>query len=490
MDINPIMTEWAGVSPALKGALQTAGQTLAQGATPPVDPSLGAAPKITPQIKAGAMPQDAGPAPAASPMRMADSNPVPSLGAPTQPNIHVLGSSPLGTLQGDTDHRQQLMNAPPAVSQISHRIQGTDFGQNHPMLGKILGGVAQGAGMLGDTLANALPGIGREIPGTTLNHNMQLGQANTALTQDETNAGKEAQTRNQNAEAGSREEETAEAPQKANDAHDLSQASAGNLTSETDERDNPHAQYEVHDTQAGPLFLNKTTGQAQHLSVNGMPVGPKIQTKVVQLQIGGKDHQVLVNDTDGTVIKDMGQGGIKPPSVSVNQGTWTLDEDASGKPVMFNSKTGGTREAPAGIQKAGTFAKGEAKTAPMKASLAYANDYLTTGKPTGPGDEALMEKYFDLAKPSTGFRMSQPQQDMLKNSQSWMNSLEGKAHHVTTGTWFTDPQRKEIVGTMNDIGKANGIGAANQANSPKEGDAKVNSSGDKIVYKGGKWGPG
>jgi len=79
-----------------------------------------------------------------------------------------------------------------------------------------------------------------------------------------------------------------------------------------------------------------------------------------------------------------------------------------------------------------------------------------------------MEKYFELAKPSTGFRMSQPQIDMLRNARSWMQSAQGKLFHATNGTWFGDKQRQEIVQTMDDLaaakrGPENGGGGAGAA---------------------------
>jgi len=36
--------------------------------------------------------------------------------------------------------------------------------------------------------------------------------------------------------------------------------------------------------------------------------------------------------------------------------------------------------------------------------------------------------------------MSQPQQDMLRNAQDWMGSLQAKAWHATVGTYFSDKQ--------------------------------------------------
>lgn len=142
-----------------------------------------------------------------------------------------------------------------------------------------------------------------------------------------------------------------------------------------------------------------------------------------------------------------------------NDGTWSIQEDADGKPVEYNSKTGQVRPVAAGgVQKSGTKEKHDAAQekliGPARDALQYATDYAAKGIPTGPGDEALMEKFFELAKPSTGFRMSQPQIDMLKNAQGWMNGIEAKLHHLTTGTWFSDKLRSQIVGTMQDIANA------------------------------------
>lgn len=100
-------------------------------------------------------------------------------------------------------------------------------------------------------------------------------------------------------------------------------------------------------------------------------------------------------------------------------------------------------------------AEGSAKAG--EDALNYANTYLKE-EPSGPGDEALMEKFFELAKPSTGFRMSQPQIDMLKNARSWMDSAEAKTRHATDGTWFSQKQRQQIAHTMSDLAGSKGGG--------------------------------
>jgi hypothetical protein len=138
-------------------------------------------------------------------------------------------------------------------------------------------------------------------------------------------------------------------------------------------------------------------------------------------------------------------------------GTWQLAEDKDGKPIFYNSKTGQQKDA-GGIQRSGAQEKKtaaeEKEFGPARAAQQYADDYLANGRFTGSGDEALQEKFFELAKPTTGFRMTQPQIDMLQNSRSWMNSAEAHLRHMATGTWFSDEQRKQIAQTMRDLAAA------------------------------------
>ena len=138
------------------------------------------------------------------------------------------------------------------------------------------------------------------------------------------------------------------------------------------------------------------------------------------------------------------------------QGTWSMVEGPQGQPLQMNTVTGEVRATPEGVQKVGTYAR---TTGPAQEAINYARSYVSGGKPTGPGDEGLMEKFFELAKPSTGFRMTQAQVDMLKNAQSWMGSFEAKARHATTGTWFSTTQRQQIVDTMDALAAAKGVSA-------------------------------
>ena len=144
------------------------------------------------------------------------------------------------------------------------------------------------------------------------------------------------QTRNkyETAETAHTEAETPEVAPNAESTRKLQGAETEHLGAETNALENPQPEYDVHDTAEGPMVVNKKTGVGQHLSVNGLPVGPKVQTRTVQLEIGGKPHQVLINDADGTVIRDIGESGEKPPTVNVNAGNAEMDREATrlGKP--------------------------------------------------------------------------------------------------------------------------------------------------------------
>jgi hypothetical protein len=146
---------------------------------------------------------------------------------------------------------------------------------------------------------------------------------------------------------------------------------------------------------------------------------------------------------------------------SATKGTLEMGE-RNGQTVLFNNKTGAITEAP-GLQKAGTAQKQQAALekdiGPGRDAMNYVNNYMQGGKFDGAHDEAMMEKYFDLAKPSTGFRMSKPQQDMLKQSQSFYDSLKASGRHLLTGTWFSDTQRKQIRNAMQDLATAKEEGA-------------------------------
>ena len=178
---NPILAEIQGLSPEAKGALGMAGHAIAA-SSQPATPAPG---MLLPHPD---MPQ--------SPPSLPPPTPQLVMGPKRGQEVMSNGqATPIGSVMGDTAERSRLLAEKPGVENIAHDVEGSRIGQAHPFLGKLLGGVAEGAGMVGDTLLHAAaPGLERTIPGTEGNYARNLGRADTALTQDENNAEKEAQT--------------------------------------------------------------------------------------------------------------------------------------------------------------------------------------------------------------------------------------------------------------------------------------------------------
>jgi hypothetical protein len=114
-----------------------------------------------------------------------------------------------------------------------------------------------------------------------------------------------------NAETGKTQEETAEMPGKTQSEEGLQGAQTANLQSETAERANPSLQ--IHDTEDGPILVNPKTGDAQHVTLDGQPVGPKLKLTQSQPIMGpdGKPHTYMI-DEKGNKKVDLGVHFEKP----------------------------------------------------------------------------------------------------------------------------------------------------------------------------------
>lgn len=326
-NVNPLMAEYAGISPGLKAAMASAGQA------PPMN-----APAITPQMKTDAQPMDAGPAPELAGIHMPDANPFPQLGSPPSPNV-----SPAikGTLPGDQLERQRLMETGSGESQIMHRIEGSGFGQNHPLLGKILGGAAQGAATLGDIgLSAVAPGIAMNLPGTEYHHQELLRNANHAVTQDEANAGKEAQTANENATAQHTEAETPTVAPLAASRESMEGAQTAHDNAETATL--PQAEADKHSLVAPTIgHLNAESASLAHPKVT--PEQDAYDKAFKELTGKGLSPSQAVEK-----LKE------KPPSINLNagekEGQNFFVPDGQGGTRMIRVKPGDT--VPAGAQSA------------------------------------------------------------------------------------------------------------------------------------------
>jgi hypothetical protein len=395
-------------NPLLDQLAQAQQQTLAPPRIPPPTAPMAAPPTITaPSMGTGQLPQ---------------------MPSPTPP----IATKPLaGTATGDTLIRQKLLQDGPPIDSLYKKISTGDFGQAHPLAGKLLGGLAEIGGKIGDTLANAAPGIGREIPGTTQNYNLHLNRANTALGQDEKIASEEAAQGEQKALTGEHTAQTNEIPitRQREDARESSEEGlrgeqVKNLQSEEAERTSPS--FTVHDTDEGPLLVGKD-GTAQHLTVDGTPVGPKIKLTESQPIMGtdGKPHTYML-DEQGNKKVDLGVHYERPNVTNVNAGD---KADAALKKQVYTAFTPAMDSAERFNVMSRNY-EDAVKTHDQQAmlSLLYNHMGMTMG----------------LQK---GARMTQALIQEAQKSQPWLQGIKAKfdSDGYLTGVTLSPRQMQEMV---------------------------------------------
>ncbi len=134
------------------------------------------------------------------------------------------------------------------------------------------------------------------------------------------------------AQTGHLNEETTEMPGKTQSEEALQGATTGNLKAETAEKQQAldmgpslatayaHRVNEVlrggGDPATDPITQHLADALQGIQKQSNTPPG----TKTVQLEIGGKPHQVLIDERTGQQIRDLGESGEKPPSVNLNLG--------------------------------------------------------------------------------------------------------------------------------------------------------------------------
>jgi hypothetical protein len=142
------------------------------------------------------------PAPAMMPSNSAAGPTAPPITLATQPT-----AQPQQATQPTANEARlaKLQNSKPGLENVYHKITSSDWGQNHPGLGKLAGIAGQIPATAADlamslkglpVLGNSLSSIGQVMPGTTEQHNAQLEKAQGAVTANEANAEKEAQAQN------------------------------------------------------------------------------------------------------------------------------------------------------------------------------------------------------------------------------------------------------------------------------------------------------
>ena len=345
------------------------------------------------------------------PVKVAAPSQAPMIGRPMSPTgvpMYNQGESvpATGTAASPNPHVQELNRLNSTGSGVS-QVQ-----KNHPFGGGVLRGLDVAASI-------AAPRIAQAIPGTTMHHNALVNQQEGLANQDVARGEREAQT-----------QEIQQRPQ-------MQQAVM-------EHQDELEAQKEQ------ARQAQQAAAQQEQQSRLDEQLQQQQDTADQREEVADANRQTTEANADRRFQLHEKNADRRAASAG-SAGTWQIAEDDKGQPMLYNSKTGETKAAPPNFRSKGTFNK---TLAPAEDAKNYAVSYLQSGNFTGPGDEALQEKFFELAKPSTGFRMTQPQIQQLQSGRNWMNSVEGRLYHATHGTWFSDDQRKQIVDTMNQLAAA------------------------------------
>ncbi len=345
-------------------------------------------------------------------------------GGPTAPMVRMPSVQP--NVSGPDEQQQQINHDQAQLQKIHwHQEHPSGTAENHP---GVAGRIAHVLSVAGNIAGNIVaPNVMANIPGTQLGMQEQESGLAKRLNDE---VGDESTNQARNAMTAKTEQETATAPAESASKQALQKAQTENLASETEMGNNPPPQYEIHDTAAGPLFVNKKTGQAQHLSVDGTPIGPKLQTKVVQLEMGGKPHQVLVDDATGVPIKDMGETGEKPPVFNANAGLITLDRESARLAKPYEK---GISDANAQLDKiadARTMINGSAE------AQALGVPKVLTALVSGAG---------------SGVRITQPELNAIAKARGIAGDVQGTLQSWAGKGKLTPEQQKQLTGILDDV---------------------------------------
>lgn len=439
--------------------------------------------------------------------------PLPSMASPAS-----TAPAPKGTLEGDKAARQQSLMAGPGVSSIAHKIEGTQFGQNHPLLGKLAGWGLQIPATIADIVGESASPIIRNalsnVPGTFAHQAATLSGENRRIGEEEKEGQQEAQTGATQAEIPLRQAETTKAqteaaalPGQEAEKQKLEDAQIQNLlhpqakTAFEDWRktnpDAPTSDFFKAEQAAKP---EKDAGLPQQY----MDALAKGDTQTAQ-RIKQTIHDT---STQPKIDVHAGEGG--------EAGTWSLQEDKDGNPVLFNAKTGQTKAPPAGLEKSGTFAKNAKPTADEQRRADLAENLnenlgtlrdIVTRRPElfGPlaGRWAELKQKFgsddpDLATLQTiehQIGMAQISAHGMRSAQgiqaagdSILNHLHSGPHGVIAAIDAAQNSVKTFSGDVENKGKPKGggqnsgpaVGAIENGYRFKGGDPKSQSSWEKV----------
>ena len=124
-------------------------------------------------------------------------------GISIRPTLNTSGS----TLLGQQQKRNQVLASGPGSHQVYGDITGSQFGQNHPLAGKLLGGLAQVGSTIGDIALSAVRSVIPRLASSgssnprhdSAHHGALLGQEDKNINQMQGEQQKTAQTGLENA---------------------------------------------------------------------------------------------------------------------------------------------------------------------------------------------------------------------------------------------------------------------------------------------------
>jgi hypothetical protein len=228
------------------------------------------------------------------------------------------------------------------------------------------------------------------------------------------------------AETALEQEQTAEMPGKTKSEEALQGATAENLQSETEARKNPSL--EIHDTDQGPLLINPKTGAAQHIDLNGQPVGPQLKLTQSQPIIGddGKPHTYML-DQYGNKKVDLGVHYERPITVNAGQGEADRIATRLAKPYETGLTAGQTQLDK--IDEAASMVGGNAEAQAL--GVPKAMTALVSGQ-------------------GSGVRITQAELNMIGHARGIEGDVEGTLRRMSGQGALTPTQQQQLLGVLAD----------------------------------------
>lgn len=358
------------------------------------------------------------------------SMPVPGMGSSAPPPLMPAGpkvNAPLGTAEGDSNERQRLIQSGSGISQIK-----TPWKR----------GLAEAANDIGTVFA---PGIARLVPGTEEHHQMLLNKTNSNL---ETDLGNDTKT----GLIAKTAEENKEAPQKAEDLHDLTQHTVEG------EAWTPLAG--VLGPNGEPVEVNHRTGEARLGDVSGLTPMKPPKADSPEQQYLDEYAKMHPGSTVGEAERKYTLDTQRPPQIAP---TMVFNPNPNGGFDAAAVRPGGHVSegavTPGGMsgENVASNKKDAAKVEQVKAldsELGLMKQFAAQPSPTN--DAAMLMHYIGATKPESmgKIRLNDKEMKLFGGTRSSLGDAEALLTKVANGQMLTPQQRTDMINTMTAIAGA------------------------------------